>query len=63
MENNIIEIIEYDRKYRDEYINLNMRWLLEYDLLEDKDEIIIQNVEREILDKNGKVYLLRKMKK
>ncbi|MEJ8555221.1 GNAT family N-acetyltransferase [Tepidibacter sp. Z1-5] len=59
MENNTIEIIEYDRKYKDEYINLNMKWLLKYDLLEDKDEIIIQNVEREILDKNGKVYLLR----
>lgn len=63
MKNNTVEIIEYDRKYKDEYINLNMRWLLEYDLLEDKDEIIIQNVEREILDKNGKVYLLRKNEK
>ena len=32
MKNNTVEIIEYDRKYKDEYINLNMRWLLEYDL-------------------------------
>lgn len=63
MEDNTIEIIEYDRKYKGEYINLNMRWLLEYDLLEDKDEVMIQNVEREILDKNGNVYLLRKNEK
>ncbi len=60
MKDNTIEIIEYDRKYKDAYINLNMRWLLEYDLLEEKDETIIKNVEKEILDKNGKVYLLRK---
>ncbi|WFD11331.1 GNAT family N-acetyltransferase [Tepidibacter hydrothermalis] len=63
MEDNIIEIIEYDRKYKDEYIKLNMRWLLEFDLLEEKDEVMIQNVEREILDKNGKVYLLKKDEK
>lgn len=63
MKDNTIEIIEYDRRYRDEYINLNMKWLLKYDLLEDKDEEIIKNVEKEILGKNGKVYLLRKNKK
>ncbi|WP_099190798.1 GNAT family N-acetyltransferase [Tepidibacter mesophilus] len=63
MKNNTIEIIEYDKKYKDEYIDLNMKWLLEYGLLEEKDEIIIQNVEREILNKNGKVYLLKKDEK
>ena len=35
-----------------------MNWLNEYNLLEEKDEEILQNIEREVLDKGGKDFLL-----
>lgn len=59
MNNNGYEIIEYESKYKKAYIDLNMKWLQEYDLLEEKDEIMISNVEEEVFDKGGKIFLLK----
>lgn len=54
-----IEIIEYKALYKNDYIRLNLSWLKEYNLLEEKDEQIIQNLDEEVFDKGGKVFLLK----
>ncbi|GAA0733053.1 GNAT family N-acetyltransferase [Clostridium oceanicum] len=53
-------IVEYSHKYKNDYIKLNLKWLKEHNLLEEKDEIIIENVEDEVISKGGKVYILKK---
>lgn len=59
MNNGNFKIIEYENKYKEAYINLNMDWLKEYNLLEERDEIIIRNIESEVLEKGGKIFLLK----
>jgi ribosomal protein S18 acetylase RimI-like enzyme len=57
--NGNFKIIEYEHKYKEAYINLNMGWLKEYNLLEERDITIIENVESEVLEKGGKIFLLK----
>ncbi len=59
MDKKKLELIEYKNIYKDDYISLNMNWLKKYELLEKKDISILENVEDEILKKNGKVFLLK----
>lgn len=59
MYNGKFQIIEYKSKYKKEYIELNLNWLKEYNLLEEKDLTIIENINIEVLEKGGKIFLLK----
>lgn len=59
MNNRNFEVVEYKQKYRQAYISLNMDWLKEYNLLEERDTVIIENIESEVLEKGGKIFLLK----
>jgi DNA-binding MarR family transcriptional regulator/N-acetylglutamate synthase-like GNAT family acetyltransferase len=57
--NESFKIIEYENRYQSIYAKLNLDWLIAYDLLEEKDLKLINNIEQEVLDKGGKIFLLQ----
>lgn len=56
---NNIEIVEYDKKYFEDFKKMSYDWLLKYHLLEDEDERIINNPEEIIIDNGGYVFFAK----
>lgn len=54
-----IEIIDFSRKYADDFKNLNVEWLQKYFVVEESDEKMLTQPEAEILGKGGKIYLAK----
>ena len=54
----LIEIIEYEDQYHDAFRDLNMEWLVKYNLLEPRDLDALNNPQ-EIIDHGGAIYLAR----
>jgi len=54
-----VEIIEYQAAYKESFKDLNYEWLNKYFEVEEKDEIILNNPEKEILEKGGKIFFAR----
>jgi DNA-binding MarR family transcriptional regulator len=54
-----IEIIEYNSELRNDFRALNIEWLEKYFELEEADNEILLNPEREILAKNGQIYFAK----
>jgi putative acetyltransferase len=52
----LVQIIEYEDQYHDVFRELNMEWLVKYNLLEPRDLDTLNNP-REILQHGGAIYL------
>lgn len=55
----MVEIISYESRYHDNYRHISLEWLHEYDLYEDVDGEMLDYPEREILDKDGFIFLAK----
>lgn len=53
---NNVHIIEYDSKYRIYFKKINYEWLKKYFKVEPEDERILDDPEKEILEKGGEIY-------
>ena len=54
-----VEIIKYRPSYKDDFREISYEWLNQYDILESKDILIIENVEQEILNDGGQIFLAK----
>lgn len=51
-----IEVIDFEKKYTEDFVKLNTEWILKYFYMEEKDEKILSNPQKYILDDGG--YIL-----
>ncbi|MFK7048998.1 MULTISPECIES: GNAT family N-acetyltransferase [Flavobacterium] len=51
-----IKIISYDSKYKEDFIRLNKAWLEEYFYIEPHDIATFENIERDIIEKDGTIF-------
>lgn len=51
-----IKIIDYEEKYKPDFIRISMEWLKKYNLLEEEDLKILNNPEEEILNGGGHIF-------
>lgn len=56
---NSIEIIEYDKKYHEDFKRLNLEWLDKYNLTESHDLLVLNNPQETILDRGGFIWLAK----
>jgi DNA-binding MarR family transcriptional regulator len=54
-----VEILAYNKKYRDYFKELNYEWLNKYFEVEPEDERILNNPEKEIIKKGGEIFFAR----
>jgi putative acetyltransferase len=54
-----IEIIEYQPEFREDFKNLNIEWISKYFKLEDPDIQQLNDPEKYIIAKGGKIWLAR----
>lgn len=52
-----VEITRWDRRYRNDFINLNREWIEKFFSLEQSDLKILGDPEGEIIDKGGEIFL------
>lgn len=50
------KIIDYEKKYKPDFIRISMEWLKKYDLLEEEDLKILNNPEEEVLNSGGHIF-------
>ncbi|MBS1948764.1 MAG: GNAT family N-acetyltransferase [Bacteroidetes bacterium] len=55
----MIEIIEFEDKYKEDFRRLNLEWLEKYHLLEPHDQLVIDNPKSTIIDKGGYIFLAK----
>jgi ribosomal protein S18 acetylase RimI-like enzyme len=55
----IIEIIDYDEKYHEDFKRLNLEWLDKYNLTESHDLMVLDDPKGTILDRGGFIWLAR----
>ncbi|WP_300724847.1 GNAT family N-acetyltransferase [uncultured Bacteroides sp.] len=53
---NSIQIVQWDKKYRNDFIRLNREWIERYFRLEPCDLKILGNPEKEIIGKGGELF-------
>lgn len=54
-----VEIVNYSSQYQQEYKDLSLEWLHEYNLYEDADGQMLDHPKREVFDKGGFIYLAK----
>ena len=54
-----VEILAYNKKYREHFKKLNYEWLSKYFEVEPEDEKILNNPEKEIIKKGGEIFFAR----
>lgn len=54
-----LEVITFERRYRDDFKRLNVAWLERYFRVEPIDEQVLSNPEREILKEGGAILFAR----
>ena len=54
-----VEIITYNKKYREYFKRLNYEWLEQYFVVEPEDEKLLNNPEKFILKKGGQIFFAR----
>ncbi|PIW70114.1 MAG: hypothetical protein COW08_03550 [Ignavibacteriales bacterium CG12_big_fil_rev_8_21_14_0_65_30_8] len=54
-----VEIITYNKKYKEIFKKLNYEWLEEYFNVEDKDEKLLNEPEKYIIKKGGQIFFAR----
>lgn len=52
-----ITIVPYERRFRKDFIALNLDWLEEYFYVEEHDLVILNSCEEHILDKGGYIFM------
>ena len=55
----MVEIIEYESKYADDFRQLNLEWLDNYHLTEQHDLDVLDHPEETVINKGGYIYLAR----
>ena len=55
----MIEIIEYEDKFHEDFRQLNLEWLNTYNLLESHDQIVLDDPRGTIIDRGGFIYLAK----
>lgn len=55
----MIELIEFEEKYHDDFKRLSYEWLEKYVLVEAEDEKILNNPKEVILDSGGYIFLAK----
>ncbi len=55
----MISIIDFEPRYLDAFIKLNLAWLEKYRLTEEADLVMINQAQREILDPGGFIFLAK----
>jgi GNAT superfamily N-acetyltransferase len=55
----VISIIDFEPRYLDAFIKLNLAWLEKYKLTEEADLVMINQAQREILDPGGFIFLAK----
>jgi len=53
----MIEIVDYDLKYKDDFKRLNLQWLDQYNLTESHDLEVLDDPQGTIVDRGGHIYL------
>jgi N-acetylglutamate synthase-like GNAT family acetyltransferase len=53
---NIVEIIPFSSDLKEHIKILNIEWLQKYFKVEEKDEIVLSNPQKEIIDKGGLIF-------
>lgn len=59
LQKSTIEIIEYSPQYSSNFRDLNYEWLEKYFTIEDEDRKILENPEKEIIDKGGAIFFAK----
>lgn len=54
-----IKIMGYDPQYKDDFIKLNKAWLEEYFYIEPHDIDTFNNIENEIIEKDGEIFFCK----
>jgi len=54
-----MEIIEYNKTFREDFKNLNLEWLEKYFEIEPIDHILLSDPEKNIINKGGFIFLAR----
>ncbi len=55
----MVEIIEYEEKYFEEFKTINLEWLEKYHLTEESDLEVLNDPQKKILDGGGCIYLAK----
>lgn len=53
----VVTIVEYSDTHQSAFKNLNLEWLVAYNLLEERDMIALDNPRQAILNEGGAIYL------
>ena len=53
----MINIIDFEPQYAEDFRQLNQHWLQQYELTEEPDLLVINNPQGEIIDKGGFIFL------
>ncbi|RXR19384.1 GNAT family N-acetyltransferase [Flavobacterium amnicola] len=51
-----VKIIGYDSQYKNDFIRLNTAWLEEYFFVEPHDIATFENIEKDIIEKEGEIF-------
>ncbi|HED08820.1 MAG TPA: GNAT family N-acetyltransferase [Ignavibacteria bacterium] len=54
-----VEIITYNKKYREDFKQLNYEWLKQYFVVEPEDEKLLSNPDKFIIKKGGQIFFAR----
>ena len=55
----VVEIIDYDEKYRSDFKKINLEWLDKYNLTESHDLLVLNDPKGTILDHGGFIWLAK----
>ena len=55
----MVDIIEYENKYEEDFRRLNLEWLNKYNLLESHDQMVLDDPRGTIIDRGGYIYLAK----
>ncbi|MEO8149190.1 MAG: bifunctional helix-turn-helix transcriptional regulator/GNAT family N-acetyltransferase [Bacteroidia bacterium] len=56
---NGVQILTYDKQYAKDFKRLNLEWIKKYFKVETTDLLILDNVEKEILNKDGEIFFAK----
>lgn len=56
----IMEILNWDKKYAEEFEKMNLHWLNEFFYVEPHDEEVLGKQEKYIIEPGGKIFFVRK---
>jgi putative acetyltransferase len=53
----MIELVVYSEEWKEDFRRLNLEWLDKYNLREDADMIVLNDPQKEVLDKGGFIFM------